>query len=164
MQPGDQNIVLSDGIDRILEVVAWLLLVVLSVVAVYAHGELPEIIPVHFDIHGRPDVYGDKTSIFILPVIGFLLLVVIHLLLRYSPAARKAVRETSVRAAKKYRIATRMIRIVKAAVLADFIIITATIWLVAMGRMEIPGVWFVYAVLGIVILPVAVALWRTAQQ
>lgn len=62
---------------------------VLALVALYCANlwsRLPESIPVHFDIHGRPDRYADKGApAFILLIVNFLYLLILPVLLRMSP-------------------------------------------------------------------------------
>jgi uncharacterized membrane protein len=49
--------------------VAWI-----WVAAVRAHASLPSRIPIHFDLFGRPDGWGPRWMIFLLPLISVLLL------------------------------------------------------------------------------------------
>ena len=52
-----------------LVVVAWT-----CVAALRAYGALPQRIPVHFDLFGRPDGWGPRWMIFLLPLISLFLL------------------------------------------------------------------------------------------
>jgi uncharacterized membrane protein len=47
--------------------------------------QLPDLLPLHFDVHGNPDRVGERSEIFVLPVIGLVINIVnigVGLLLR----------------------------------------------------------------------------------
>jgi uncharacterized membrane protein len=49
------------------------------------YNQLPDLLPLHFDVHGNPDRIGDRSEIFVLPAIGLVVNVVnigVGLLLR----------------------------------------------------------------------------------
>jgi hypothetical protein len=58
---------------KLLLVLAVLAFVAVWGVALAAWPSLPERIPVHFDLHGRPDRAGDKAEWLVLPVVSTLL-------------------------------------------------------------------------------------------
>ena len=49
------------------------LVIVLWSYTILNFKKLPEIIPIHFDLEGKPDNYGAKYFIFPLPIIGTLI-------------------------------------------------------------------------------------------
>ena len=49
-----------DTYDKIIEAIGWIGLLILIILPIYYYPELPEIIPRHFDLNGKPDGYGNK--------------------------------------------------------------------------------------------------------
>lgn len=49
------------------------LIIILWSYTIYNFKKLPKIIPIHFDLEGKPDNYGAKYFIFLLPIIGILI-------------------------------------------------------------------------------------------
>ena len=64
----------------------WILaLTVVSLTALmigYHYNELPEQVPMHFNLQGEPDRLGSRTELFLLPAIGFVLLALLYKLKR----------------------------------------------------------------------------------
>lgn len=65
----------SDRLVHVLLILGLLLNLALFAYIGWRYGALPESLPLHFDIMGRPDRFGVRSEIFKLPAIGFLLLV-----------------------------------------------------------------------------------------
>lgn len=94
-----------------------LILVVLHIVYVgMSFSELPEIIPTHFNAEGQADGYGSKGFIWLLPGVSVLLYAALSVLIRYPHIYNYLVQITEENAAKQYRIAIDMIRILNVVV------------------------------------------------
>lgn len=106
--------------DRIVEWLSWTLLIGIWVFASYGYLNLPEIIPVHFDAYGKPDDYGNKWSIFLLPFFSLFIVIGLTLLNRYPHIFNYPVKITEQNAKKQYIAATRLIRWLKIGILIMF--------------------------------------------
>ena len=62
-----------DSIVSFLDGFSVALVIVLWSYTILNFRKLPEIIPIHFDLEGKPDNYGAKYFIFFLPIIGSLI-------------------------------------------------------------------------------------------
>ena len=61
--------------DKILEVLGWVSVVGIWALTLTNYSILPEIIPIHFNGAGKADGFGNKTHIFVLPIISSLLFI-----------------------------------------------------------------------------------------
>lgn len=122
---------------------AALLLVILAVgVPLFTYGQLPETIPIHFNARGEPDGFGPKMMIWFLPALGGALYLALLGINRYPESFNYSVPITEENAEEQYRIATRMIRWVNMLIQAVFAFLTVAIVMVALGRWQGLGRWF----------------------
>jgi uncharacterized membrane protein len=57
-------------IDKALSATSYLLLAFLWIVTIVTISQLPERIPIHFDMHNRADGFGSKTTLWLFPIIA----------------------------------------------------------------------------------------------
>jgi uncharacterized membrane protein len=63
------------------EIILWILMLVPAIYIGYVWGQLPERVPIHFDMHGEANDWGSKGMIFLMPAIN----VGIYFLLLFIP-------------------------------------------------------------------------------
>lgn len=107
-------------LDYALEALAVISLLMLLGLAMFNYGQLPEQIPTHYNINGSPDGFGSKTTLWVLPIVGLLLYVLMTLINRRPEGFNYLVIITPENAAVQYRMATRVIRFMKAFVMLLF--------------------------------------------
>jgi len=90
---------------------------------VKAYIVLPKTIPTHFNFKGEADAYGSRGTLFIIPSIATAIYILITYLNQYPNIFNFAVKITIENAELQYRLATRMLRIVKLFVIFLFNII-----------------------------------------
>lgn len=73
---------------RLTRLVSWGLLVALGAHAVATYGALPDLVPTHLDLSGRPDRFTEKSVVswFLLPVGGLALLVLFEIMAALMPS------------------------------------------------------------------------------
>jgi len=128
--------------DRQLERLALILVSVAVAVPLFAYGQLPETIPIHFNSRGEPDGFGPKMVIWFLPALGGALYLALMGINRSPESFNYTVPITEENAREQYRIATRMIRWVNMLIQAVFVFLTVAIVMVALGRWQGLGRWF----------------------
>lgn len=144
--------------DTMLETAGWMTLVMLWGAALHGYFTLPAVIPTHFDGAGRPDNFGPKAMIFLLPLLGTLLYAGLTLLNRYPHTFNYPVPVTPANAARLYALGTRTVRALKASVLAIFLVIVMFTHLTASGQAAGLPWWFFPLAAGLVVVPVACCL------
>lgn len=95
--------------------------------AVYMYPRLPEIIPVHFNIKGEIDDYGNKITWLLLPVVATLLYLLLTMFSRYPHLLNYPVKITAANAERYYAKGVRLLRILK---LAIVIILFTIAWII----------------------------------
>jgi uncharacterized membrane protein len=150
--------------DIILEMFGWLAMIALWGFAISNYSDLPLRVPVHFDAYGHVNGYGNKTSIYILPIIGALFFVLILVLSRYPHLFNYPVTITKANAEKQYRNGLRMIRYLKFFIASTFLIIEYQTIQAARGQSEGLGAWFFPLILGFIIIPVILAVVTSVRS
>ena len=124
--------------DRLLEILGVAGMALLIALPVFYFNDLPDTIPVHFDLAGNPDRYGSRNSIWALPAIGFFLFITIifipKMLIHFNNTDFDSEE-------KKYRFmnAMRMVRIINMLVVFMFCSITYYTILISLGNPA--GLW-----------------------
>lgn len=142
--------------DRMVEFAALIFLLALIILPVLYYNVLPERMPVHFNASGIPDDYGGKATLFFLPGTGLLLYLLMTLLAAFPHVFHFAVKITPENAEIQYRLATRLIRILKTVILLMFSFIsyktiqTITGGAAGLGKVFLPV--FLILTFGVVII------------
>ncbi|NJB84291.1 putative membrane protein [Lewinella marina] len=152
--PGDQRLALA----------GWLGVIAHFTVVLLAYGELPERIPLHFDLFGMPDRYGDKVHIWWLVGLGLLLQVGSYWAARHPHTFNYPRRITHENARRQYRNAIRMVRAVTAVTVWAFVYITSATVRVALGQQDGLGAWFTPLFLLAVFGTLAVFAYRAVRD
>jgi uncharacterized membrane protein len=151
--------------DHVLDVAGWVLLLVLIGLTVYSYSVLPETIPTHYNARGEPDDYGHKEALFVLPGIAVALFIGFIFLIRSSHNVRKMHHASDPdKALRQYMLATRMMRVVKLTVAAQFILVTLGTYLVAQGMYDSLSRGFILGIVGMIFVPVVYYAWRALRE
>ncbi|MFQ5628829.1 MAG: DUF1648 domain-containing protein [bacterium] len=129
------------------EIVGIIALVTMIVLPAVQYHSLPDLIPRHFDLSGQPDAFGSNAFIWILPVVGIFVFLLLSLLNLFPHVFNYLVPITPDNAAKQYLVATRMMRILKTLVLVMFCFIIYEMMNFAPGKSTGLGEFFLPAVL-----------------
>ncbi|MDK2909930.1 MAG: hypothetical protein PWR20_1497 [Bacteroidales bacterium] len=97
-------------IDRVLDALVLLSLVVLWTISFKAYQQLPTSIVVHFDAAGQPDGFGHKWSILIMPGLATVLAISMFVINRFPYIFNYPVKITPENALFQYTMATRLMR------------------------------------------------------
>ena len=120
----------------------------LYVVAVY-WARLPHIVPMHFGFNGKPDGWGPKWSILILPGVAIFMYALLSILSRYPHKWNYSVPITTENAERQYRIALSLIRWIKTGIIWLALYAEWTTIRVALGRQNTIGLG-IYAFLAVI--------------
>jgi len=139
--------------DKFLEVIGWSAAVLLWAMTAVYFTHLPENIPSHFNFAGKADDYGGRFTVFLLPVIGTVLFVLLTVLNKYPHIFNYPVKITPENALKNYSMAARFIRYLKFALLLLFIFINYFTIQTAMGESSGLGIWIHVIMILFLIVP-----------
>ncbi|MCK9617600.1 MAG: DUF1648 domain-containing protein [Lentimicrobiaceae bacterium] len=131
------------GIDTSLEVLGFLALLALIFLPIIYYHQLPQTIPTHFDIYGKPDDFSSKQSLIALPVIGSFLYILLTAISIFIGKYNYPVKITPENAERQLRLAMRLVRIVKSLLVTVFCYIAFQTIQVARGNASGLGGYFV---------------------
>ncbi len=142
--------------DKAIQALGWGLLALLWGVSVYAYISMPDIVPTHFNAKGEVNATGNKSTIWIIPIIASVTYLMLTLLNRYPHLFNYTVQITEENAEYQYTMATRLLRVVNLTVVIVFLIIVSLIYAIAHGIMEDTGV---FVIILVTLLPIMPVVW-----
>ncbi|MCB0705389.1 MAG: DUF1648 domain-containing protein [Saprospiraceae bacterium] len=102
-----------EPIDRIIEVIGLIGLILLIGIPLLFFSEIPDTIPRHFGVDGTPDRFANKSQIWVLPIIGLVLYVGLLWTSKYPHLFNFPQKITEQNANKQYKQAVRGMRLIK---------------------------------------------------
>jgi len=150
--------------DKIIEWLGVLGLIVLIGLPLYYFDQLPETIPRHFGADGEPDAFSGKGIIWTLPVIGFVMYAGLFWLNKNPHIFNYPQKITQENAKRLYTIGTRMIRTLNALITWVFAYITYATVQVAFGNQSGLGTWFLPVFLILTLGTTAYFLFRLMKR
>ncbi|MFD2922858.1 DUF1648 domain-containing protein [Halobacillus naozhouensis] len=104
-------------------------------------NQIPETIPVHFNLNGEADRYGGKWSIIALPVISLLIWVTFTMLEKYPHAHNYIVTINTQNAEAQYKNSKLMLSVLKLIIILDFSYLTWSSIQIGLDHQSGLGVW-----------------------
>jgi uncharacterized membrane protein len=150
--------------DWVTDFIAFSLLVILIAIPIIYSGSLPEKIPTHFNAAGEIDDYGSKSTLWMLPVMGFIMYIGMTILEGFPHIYNYPVEITEENAPIQYRLATRLMRILKTVILFIFSFISYKTIDAAMGKAGGLGKAFLPVFLLITFGTIAIYLARSLNN
>ena len=150
--------------DKILEVLGWVSVVGIWALTLTNYSILPEIIPIHFNGAGKADGFGNKTHIFILPIISTLLFIGLTTLNKHPHMFNYPSQITKENAVHQYTNATRMMRVLKLVIVVLFGLIVFRKIQIVNGHADGLGTWFLPLTMGMIFIPILYFLIKSLKQ
>ena len=150
--------------DKILEVLGWVSVVGIWALTLTNYSILPEIIPIHFNGAGKADGFGNKTHIFILPIISTLLFIGLTTLNKHPHMFNYPSQITKENAIHQYTNATRMMRVLKLVIVVLFGLIVFRKIQIVNGHAYGLGTWFLPLTMGMIFIPMLYFLIKSLKK
>ncbi len=122
-EPKPKLIIEKKTTDRFLDYGGILILALFWAYAISNYLQLPDTIPVHFDLKGRPDGYGGKLTLLALPLLTTVLWIGLFILNRFPHIFNFPVKITPENAYRQYQLATRFIRVTNLSLVIIFFVV-----------------------------------------
>ena len=151
-------------VDRILETVCLTLLVLLWIGTIAFFSKLPDQIPSHYNAAGQADDSSGRTHIFILPIVATVIYIGMTLLNKHPHIYNYPATITKENARQLYTSATKLIRVLKFAVVVIFSEIVFMTYKTALTNVTGLGAWFLPFVVGLMILPNIFYLFKSSNS
>lgn len=139
--------------DKICEVITLAILLAIWICLIVNYSKLPETIPVHFNASGVADGFGEKKSIFSLPIVATVMFFGLFLLSRFPRILNYPKKITEENAYVQYLYATRLVRYLNFALVVIFGYLILASILNAQGSADGLGVWFTPLMLVLLFVP-----------
>jgi uncharacterized membrane protein len=139
--------------DKVIEFTGLTLLIGIWILAILSFSDLPESIPTHFNGAGEADGFGERTNIFVLPIIGTITFIGLTLLNKNPHIFNYPKTITNENALNQYSNATRMIRVLKLIIVFVFGLILVRTLQNTNGNADGIGTWFLPLTIGLFIIP-----------
>ena len=150
--------------DKILEILGWVSVVGIWALTLTNYSILPEIIPIHFNGAGKADGFGNKTHIFILPIISTLLFIGLTTLNKHPHMFNYPSQITKENAVHQYTNATRMMRVLKLVIVVLFGLIVFRKIQIVNGHADGLGTWFLPLTMGMIFIPMLYFLIKSLKK
>ena len=138
--------------DKVLEIIGWISVFGIWALPLINYFDLPEIIPIHFNGAGKADRFGNKTHIFVLPIISTLLFIGLTILNKRPHVFNYPGQITKENAVHQYTYATRMMRVLKLVIVLLFGLIVFRKIQIVNGHADGLGAWFLPFTIGLFII------------
>ena len=148
-------------VDNILELLCLTLLILLWVGAIGFFSKLPDQIPSHYNTSGEPNDFSQKAFIFVPVMLATVINFGMTLLNKYPHIYNYSATVTLQNARQLYTAATKLIRVLKLAVVVIFSGIVFMTYKISLTKGEGLGTWFLPFALGLIISPTVFYLFKT---
>ncbi len=108
-------------IDWIFEFVGFLFVIMLLILPIIYMSNLPDKIPIQFNGLGEPKNYGSKNFIWLFPIVGGFLYIILTTLSQFPQLYNFPVKITPENILVQYKLATRLVRILKTILILMFL-------------------------------------------
>jgi uncharacterized membrane protein len=143
----------KENIDYFLDFGALVVLIATWGFTIYHFNKLPDIIATHFDLSGKPNDFGSKYTIWLLPIIITFVYVSIFTLNRNPHKFNYITSITEKNAYKQYKLASRIMRVILFNITLMFAYITFKEIDGAYTKSSSLEWWFIPLLLGSTIIP-----------
>ncbi len=150
--------------DKLLEISGISLLIILWILTAYNYFQSPDTVAIHFNLSGKPDGYGSKETLLLIPIIPTIIYLGLTKLNKYPHIYNYTTKITAENAKRQYTIATRMIRILKVSVVLIFTIVILSTLLITAERFNGLGIWFLPFIISILIVPSIYAIIQSQKK
>ncbi len=140
--------------DKIIEGISTLGIITLLILPCYYYDQLPESIPTHFNGSGQADAFGDRSTVFLIPVFALISYISLTALSRFPHIFNYPTEITEENAAEQYAKATSLVRILNLIVIFVMGYITLQTIQTALGNSEGLGSMFLICFIIIMQIPV----------
>ena len=135
--------VTSSKLGWILESISIAGMIGIVLLVAYSFNLLPQNIPTHYDLAGRPDAINGKGSLLILPVLSIFLYTILTVAPRATRGWNYPVPITEENAARQHGNTIMMLRVFKPLIMMILLYVTFAVVQNGLGKMDGMSIWFI---------------------
>ena len=143
--------------EVIVQVLAMLGILYVTFLMIFRYGDLPESIPIHYNILGEADDWGNKSSLLIVYVVILVMYIGLTLLERFPQLYNYPITLTEENIKKQYHLARSLLTILKLAVVTIFLVhVVSSFQIKPDDPQLLMGSYFLVFVMGIIFIPIII--------
>lgn len=150
--------------DKRLEIASTLLLLLMWVLFLCLFLNLPAIVPLHYNAFGKVDSYGNKSTLFILPLLTTVVYFGLTQLNKYPHIFNYMTTITKENAKQQYTIATRMLRMLKLSILIVFNVLIVLDYFITKGSLSGLSSWFLPFTIFTLLMPTVITIVQSRKK
>jgi uncharacterized membrane protein len=140
-------------VEKIFEIVGWVLMLLVWFFTIAKYSNIPETIPIHYNFANQVDRFGGKSTIFSLPLIATIIFMRLTAINKFPHLFNYPTKITRENALSQYTNATRAIRYLKFSIVLIFGLIVFETIQPSNGEGEVLGIWGLPLCLGLGFIP-----------
>lgn len=149
-----------EPLDIIVDLISATLFILMIIYTAINYEQLSETIPTHFNASGEADGFGDKSHVWLLPILGIVMYIILFIINKYPHLHNYMVNITEDNALKNYRFSTRIVRFANLFMAILFVVIQYVMIEQGKGNNINLSGWFLPIIIGFsVILPIFIFLY-----
>lgn len=147
--------------EKLLISISNIILLGICFIAIYSYFKLPDSIPIHFNLQGEVDGYGNKSSIFFIPIITILLILMLRWVAKNPHLFNYPVKITKENYKAQYQNAVLMMHVLRFVISITFlIIIIETIW-TSHNQSTFMSRWLVPFLIALIFVPLIYFIFKS---
>jgi uncharacterized membrane protein len=154
----------SEPIDRIVESIGVIGIILLIGLPVFYYSSLPDIIPRYYGSSGEPDGFSGKGIIWTLPAIGLVMYVGMAMLNKFPHIFNYLIEITTENAERQYKIATKLLRFLNTIIACVFCYITYATIQTALGKQSGLGSYFTPIFMVLIFGIIGIYLYKSIRE
>ena len=153
-----------EPIDRIVESIGVIGVILLIGLPIFHYSSLPDIIPRHYGLSGEPDGFSGKGIIWTLPAIGLVMYVGMAILNKFPHIFNYPKEITSENAKRQYKIATKLVRFLNTIIVCVFCYITYATIQTVLGKQSGLGSYFTPIFVVLIFGTIGIYLYKSIKE
>lgn len=137
---------------------------IMWIITLTQYSSLPSTIPLHFNFKGEIDSYGSKSTLFILPAVMTVVVILLSFLNTKPHIFNYPTKITEENAERQYRNATNLIRIIKTVISVFSILFVIEIIRSAKAQHSTLSWWMIALFIVSMIVPVMVSIFSARSK
>ncbi len=151
----------KEPLDIIIDITSIVLYALMIIFTMINYSDLADTIPTHFNASGKADGFGDKANVWILPVIGIVIYIILYTTNKYPYTYNYMLNITEENAFENYKLSTRIVRFTNLSLAILFAIIQYVSIEKGKGTAIELGSWLTPIIIGIsIISPLFVIVYQ----
>lgn len=149
--------------DKIFELLGITFTALMWVFALFVISSSVDKIPTHYSFSGKPDSFGSKYTILLLPAINLAVFILLTILNKYPHVFNYPIKITSENSLRQYTLATKAIRFLKTTLSLLFLIITYFTYKSSLNGADFSGIWILPTIIIFIELPMLFYIWKATK-